>query len=193
MVVVPTTEGRPPLPDGTDENEDVGPGRAAEDEQVATLRGAGVSVDPARAGRVALALGLGAVIVVAVVLVVAGARKNAQVDSLRAHPVPVDLTVTHCLGLMGGSGSNAAGFECTGTYTYRGHLYTEGVPGSVSYRPGAVVHGVVAASDPGLFSTASTVASEHASPARVLLPAALLAVALGVSGWLLVRRRRRRG
>lgn len=191
--MVPTTEGRLPVPDGTDENEDAGPGRPVEDDQVATLRGAGVSVDPARAGRVALVVGLGAVLVVAVVLIVAGVRKNAQVDSLQAHPVPVDLTVTHCLGLMGGSGSNAAGFECTGTYTYGGRHYTEGVPGSVSYRPGAVVHGVVAASDPGLFSTPSAVASEHTSLARVLLPAALAALALGVSAWLLVRRRRRRG
>ena len=130
---------------------------------------------------------------VAAVLLVAGIRKNAQIDSLKAHPAAVDLTVSHCMALMGGTGSNPAGYECTGTYTYHGRHYTEGVPGSTLYEPGATVHGIVADSDPGLFSTPGTVDAEQASPARVLLPAAVLVVTLAGAAWLLVRARRRRG
>ena len=107
-----------------------------------------------------------ALAVVATVLLVAGIRKNAQIDSLRSDPVSVDLTVTRCIALLGGSGSNTAGYECTGTYTVDGRHYTEGVPGSTLYPVGATVHGIVAASDPGLFSTAGTVAAERAAPAR---------------------------
>jgi hypothetical protein len=161
-------------------------------DRVAALRGAGVSADTARVGRVAVVLGLTAVLVVAAVLLVAGVRKNAQIDSLQAHPVPVDLVVTHCLGLMGGSGSNAAGYECTGTYTFDGTHYTEGVPGLVFHPSGTTVRGIVSASDPGLFSTAQTVAGERASPAKVVLPAVVLAVTVACGAWLLVRVRRRR-
>ena len=98
----------------------------------------------------AAVLGLTAIVVVAAVLLVAGVRKNAQIDSLKAHPVPVDLTVTHCLGLMGGSGSNAAGYECTGTYTFAGRHFIEGVPGLVFHPAGSTVHGIVSDSDPGV-------------------------------------------
>jgi hypothetical protein len=161
-------------------------------DRVAALRGAGVAADTARVGRVAVVLGLTAIMVVAAVLLVAGIRKNAQIDSLEAHPVPVDLIVTHCLGLMGGSGSNAAGYECTGTYTFDGRHYTEGVPGLVFHPTGTTVRGIVSASDPGLFSTAQTVADEHASPAKVVLPAVVLVMTLSGGVWLLVRARRRR-
>ncbi len=168
--------------------------RAEEDgsDRVGALRGAGVSADTARVGRVAAVLGLTAIVVVAAVLLVAGVRKNAQIDSLKAHPVPVDLTVTHCLGLMGGSGSNAAGYECTGTYTFAGRHFIEGVPGLVFHPAGTTVHGIVSDSDPGLFSTTQTVENEHASPVRVLLPALVLVGTLACGAWLLVRLRRRR-
>ena len=54
---------------------------------------------------------------------------------------------------MGGTGSSPAGYECTGTYTYRGTAYTEGVPGSADLPVGSTVHGIVAVGDPALFST----------------------------------------
>jgi hypothetical protein len=179
------------LKDETDQTRDAADGHRG-DERVAPLRGAGVSVDAARVGRVALVLGLAAIVLVAAVLLVAGVRKNSQIDTLRADPVPVDLVVSHCIALMGGSGSNAAGYECTGTYTFHGQRYTEGVPGSALYESGATVHGIVAASDPGLFSTTGTVDGERSSPQRVLLPAVVLVVTLAFGAWLVVRRRRHR-
>jgi len=95
---------------------------------------------------------LAAIVLVAAVLLVAGSGELPDRHAA-GRPRPVDLVVSHCIALMGGSGSNAAGYECTGTYTFHGQRYTEGVPGSALYESGATVHGIVAASDPGLFST----------------------------------------
>ena len=94
---------------------------------VGTLRGAG-SADVTRVGRVVLALVLVTLVVVGAVLLVAGYRKNTQIEDLRAHGVPVRVTVRHCLGLMGGSGSNTAGYECTGTYRTSGTQLRRGHP-----------------------------------------------------------------
>jgi hypothetical protein len=161
-----------------------------DDQPVSTLRGAGVQVDAARIKYVAALLGLVVVVVVAGVLLVAGIRKNSQIDTLEAHGVPVALTVTHCGALIGGTGSSPAGFECTGTYLYQGHRYFEGVPGNENLPMGSTVHGIVASDDPALFSTTQTVAMEHASLARLALPAIVLAAAVGICVWVVVRHRR---
>jgi hypothetical protein len=162
------------------------------DQRVGTLRGAGVQVDPARAARVAIALGLAVLVVVAVVLLVAGYRKNAQITELRTHGVPVQMTITHCLGLMGGSGSNVAGYACRGTYSYGGRTYAEDVPDDALHLPGTRVPGVVVPTDPALFSTPGAVANQHASASVYIAPIVFLLVAAGVVGWLVVRKRRRR-
>jgi hypothetical protein len=170
-----------------------GPGSApdrAEGQPVGTLRGAGVQVDTARAARITVALVLVALVAVGSVLLVAGYRKNAQIDALRSQGVPVAVTIGHCLGLMGGTGSSPAGYECTGTYTYHGTHYLEGVPGSTFYPEHAVVAGVVASGDPGLLSTPSTVASSHATDTLYIVSAALLGTAVAIVVWLVVRRRR---
>jgi hypothetical protein len=172
--------GHGSAPDGTDE------------QPVGTLRGAGVQVDTARAGRIAVALVLVALVVVGSVLLVAGYRKNEQIDQLRSEGVPVQVTISHCLGLMGGTGSSPAGYECTGTYTYRGTRYAEGVPGSTFYPDRAAVAGVVASGDPGLLSTPSTIASSHTSSTLYIVSALLLGSAAAIGGWLVVRRRRGR-
>ena len=116
---------------------------------VATLRGAGVDVDVRRAGRVLVGAVLGALAVLAVVLFVAGAQKNAQITSLRSHGVPVTVTVTGCTGLLGGSGSNAAGYACRGTFSVAGHRYDEAIPGDTLYPPGTPLAAVTVPGDPG--------------------------------------------
>jgi hypothetical protein len=158
--------------------------------RVGALRGAGVQIDPGRVGYIAAVLGLVIVMVVAGVLLVAGVRKNSQIDNLRANGVPVEMTVTRCLALIGGTGSSPAGFECTGTYRYQGHRYTEGIPGSQNLPLGSTVHGIVASDDPALFSTRQTVDSEHTSTLPVVLPAAVLVAATAVWIWVVIRRRR---
>jgi len=108
------------------------PGVASEspDRPVTTLRGAGVDVDPRRAVRLVLAVCLVAATVVAVLLLVAGVNKNTQATSLHDHGVPVSVTVSGCLGLLGGSGSNPAGYACKGSYAFNGHQYMRAIPGN---------------------------------------------------------------
>jgi hypothetical protein len=181
----------------TDDRADHDPGRehgadVAGEPPVAALRGAGVEVDTRRAGLVAAWLAVGAVVVVALVLLVAGYRKNAQINELRTHGVPVQVTVTRCLALIGGTGQSPAGYECTGTYAYGGRHYTEGLPGNANLPVGSGVTGVVASGDPALLSTPSAVASSHASFGVFVLPDLLLLATAGGVVWLLVRHRRRR-
>lgn len=177
---------------GVEDTGATGPDEKPDDSlRIGVMRGAGVQVDAGRVGYVAAVMALTIVMVIAAVLVVAGLRKNSQIDNLRANGVPVEMTVTRCLALVGGTGSSPAGFECTGTYRYQGHRYIEGIPGSQNLPVGSTVHGVAASDDPALFSTPETVASEQASSARVVLPAALFVIALAACIWIVVRRRHR--
>jgi hypothetical protein len=114
----------------------------------------------------------------AVVLLVAGVDKNSQATSLQHQGVPVEVTVTGCQGLLGGSGSNAAGYACTGTYSYSDRHFAKTIPGTAFFRVGTVVRGVVVPSDPGLLSTPQAVASQRASWRVFLAPVVLLLVAL---------------
>jgi len=181
-----------PLMGGVEQTGAPVPDEESDDPQrVAALRGAGVEVDVARVGYVAAVLGLVAVMVVAGVLLAAGIKKNSQISNLQANGVPVELTVARCLALIGGTGQAPAGFECTGTYSYQGRHYTEGVPGSANLPIGSTVHGIVASHDPALFSTPQTVRSEHSSVARILLPAVVLTVAVALFVLIVVRRRSR--
>jgi hypothetical protein len=136
----------------------------------------------------------GAVLVVllavAVVLLVAGLNKNSQASSLRQHGVPLAVTVIGCQGLLGGSGSNAAGYSCRGTYTFDARHFEEEVPGTGLHRPGSVVRGVIVPSDPGLLSTPGEVADERASWNVFIAPVVLFVMALGVLA-VLVRTSRR--
>lgn len=92
-------------------------------EPVMTLRGAGVEVDVRRVARVGGVVCLGALSVLAVTLLLAGVEKNAQITRLRQRGVPVTVTMTGCIGLAGGSGSNLAGYECRGTFRLDGRRY----------------------------------------------------------------------
>ena len=145
-------------------------------EPLTHLRGAGVDVDLRRIARVFLVIGLLALAVTAGILFSAGAQKNAQITRLRQHGVPVEITVSGCLGLLGGSGSNAAGYACNGSFTLAGHRYREAIPGNTHYRPGTTVRGVTDPDDPGLLATAAMIAAEHPSGNVFILPAVLSAV-----------------
>jgi hypothetical protein len=158
-------------------------------EPVMTLRGAGVQADVRRVGRVAIGLSLVTLAAVAIVLLVAGFQKNAEITSLRANGVPVDVTVSKCLGLMGGSGSNLVGYDCSGTYTVDGHSYTEDIPGNTMHAPGTTLRGLTVPGDPTLFSTPAAVAAEHPSWRVFLVPTVLLVTLLVLVGALVLRRR----
>ncbi len=157
---------------------DVGPstGGIPGEEPVSTLRGAGVGVDGRRVGAVVVVLCLVAVGILSVILFVAGARKNAQLTGLRTRGIPVDIRVIGCMGLLGGSGSNAAGYACKGTFSLDGHRYDVSIPGNVLHPPGTHVQAVTVASDPHLISTASAVETDRPSGRVYLLPSILAAL-----------------
>ncbi len=169
---------------------------ATGDDRVSTLRGAGVTtVDRKRLlwlAVVAVILGL---VIGSVALYVAGARKNAQIADLRQHGVPVEVTITGCQGLLGGSGSNAAGYACRGTFTLDGQRDDEALPGDTLLSPGTKIRAVAVPGNPGLVSTPAVLAGEHTSEGVYVLPSVLaaLAVVTLVAALTLRRRSRRAG
>jgi hypothetical protein len=160
-------------------------------QRISTLRGAGVDVDIRRAGRVAVIVCLVALAVSVVVLFTAGVQKNAQINRLRQHGVPVEVTVSGCLGLLGGSGSNAAGYSCRGSFTLDGRRYSDAIPGNTFYRPQQSVRAITDPDNPALLSTAAIVAGERASWTVFALPGTLLVV-LALLVAVVLRRRRSR-
>jgi hypothetical protein len=179
-----------------DGDEDNGAGstshRRQPGDRVGQLRGAGVSVDGRRVGQAAIGIVLVTLAALAIVFTIVGIHTNQQDDRLHHDGVPVTFTVTGCLGLLGGSGSNAAGYSCRGTYVLDGKHYS-GVqlPGDSFHRPGSTVASIAVPGDPALVSPASIVATEHSSAGAFVLPAVLTAVLLLLMALLLLLRSRR--
>jgi hypothetical protein len=158
--------------------------------RVGALRGAGVQFDGRRVAHILGGIVLATLAVLVVAFTVVGIHKNQQIDELRHHGVPVTFTVTGCLGLLGGSGSNAAGYSCHGTYVLDGHRHSERLPGSAFHAPGTRVKAVAVPGDPPLVSPVSIVDTEHSSGSVFVLPAVLLAILVLMVGGLWLRRRR---
>jgi hypothetical protein len=162
-------------------------------DRVGQLRGAGVSVDARRVGQVAIGIVLVTLAVLAIVFTIVGIHTNQQDDRLHHDGVPVTFTVTGCLGLLGGSGSNAAGYSCRGAYTLDGKHYSGlQLPGDSFHRPGSTVAALAVPGDPALVSPVSIVATENSSAGAFVLPAILAAVLLFLVALLLVLLRRRK-
>ena len=177
-------------------NEDRRPGSTAPrnepGDRVGQLRGAGVSVDARRVGQVALGIVLVTLAFLVIVFTIVGIHTNQQDDRLHHDGVPVTFTVAGCLGLLGGSGSNAAGYTCHGSYTLDGKRYS-GVqlPGDSFHRPGSTVAALAVPGDPALVSPVAIVASEHSSAGAFVLPIVLAVILLLLVALLLLLRRRR--
>jgi hypothetical protein len=156
---------------------------------VSTLRGAGAQVDGHTVAKVVLGLVVATLAVLVVVFVIVGTDK---INELRGQGVPVTFTVTSCQGLLGGSGSNGAGYACRGTYHLGGHTYNQSLPGTAFFAPGATVHAIAVPSDPGLVSPVTIVESEHASWKVYILPVILFVGLVLIVGAIMLRRRARR-
>ncbi len=150
------------------------PGETGSSQRVGTLRGARVEVDTRRVGHIFLALVVVGLAVLVVVLYLAGFHKNSQIPRLQQHGVPGEVTVAGCLGRLGGSGSNPAGYACHGTFTLDGHRYSDNIPGNVQRLPGTKVRAVTVRDDPALLETAHTLSNEHASGTVFVVPTILL-------------------
>jgi len=152
-----------------------------------------VAIDHRRAGRLVTAACVVALLASAGVLYAAGANKNAQIASLRDHGVGVEVTVTGCLGQLGGSGSNAAGYSCTGTFVLGGRRHSVVLPDGALHSPGDKVEEITVGSDPGLVSSPDQVAASSVSWTVFVLPTVLLlAGGLIAGGWLTRTRRHTR-
>jgi hypothetical protein len=175
------------------ESEPATAGAGSSGERIGQLRGAGVHVDARRLAQVAVAIVLIALAALAISFTIVGVHKNQQIDQLHTQGVPVTVTVTGCLGLLGGSGSNAAGYSCHGTYTLQGHTYTEPLPGSAFHRPGATIDAVAVPGDPALVSPIAIADAQHSSASVFILPAVFGGVFVLLVVALIVRARRRHG
>ena len=188
------TSSDPPVASDGDEDKRAGSTTARDGpgDRIGQLRGAGVSVDARRVGQVAIAIVLVTLAVMTIVFTIVGIHTNQQDDRLHHDGVPVSFTVTGCLGLLGGSGSNAAGYSCRGTYTLDGKHYSGlQLPGDSFHRPGSTVAAIAVPGDPALVSPASIVATEHSSAGAFVLPVVLAAILLLLVALLLLLRRRR--
>jgi hypothetical protein len=168
------------------------PQSGSPDQPVSTLRGARAAVDARVAGRVVLAVVLVTLGVLVVVFTVVGEHKNAQIDELHDQGVPVTFTIDRCLGLLGGSGTNGAGYACTGSYELGGHRYHQPLPGYAYHAPGATVRAVAVPSDPTLVSSAALVRTDHPSARVYILPGVLFAVLVALLAVVLLAWRRQR-
>jgi hypothetical protein len=188
----PSDERRAPTDDREPPDGDTSAGATGDPAgRIGALRGAGVDVDRRLLGRIVVVLALTALAASSALLFAVGAHQNDQIDRLHREGIPVVARVTGCLGLLGGSGSNAAGYSCNGTYVIGGHRYVEAIPGDVLRRPGATVAVIVANDDPTLLALPRTLAREHASWPVFILPFVLLL--LFVMALIVVVRRWRRG
>jgi hypothetical protein len=133
-----------------------------------------VEVDSRRVARGLIGACVVTLAAVTVVLFAAAVHKNAQITSLRRHGVPVEVTVSRCLGVLSGSGSNAAGYSCRGTFVLDGQRHRVTIPGDTLVAPGTTIRMITVESDPGLVATIHQVGREHPSPGVFVLPTVLL-------------------
>ena len=159
-------------------------------EPVMTLRGASVEVEVRRVEHAVVGACLMALAATVIVLFVAGIQKNAQITRLHKQGVAVEVTVSGCLGLMGGSGSNLAGYECKGTFTLDGHRYSDAIPGSALYSPGTTLRAVAVPEDPTLLSTPRAMATQHTSWRVFICPTVLLVILGLLVGAVVLKRRK---
>lgn len=169
------------------------PGAMPTGESVTVLRGGA----PVRVGRrIWFYAGVGALIIFVVVIVVSfvsAAHDNSRIERLKARGVSVTVTVTTCIGNLGGSGSNASSYTCSGSYHVAGTRYVETI-GSMSFSASPGAH-ISAVADPSRLSTvviASAVAASRISAKVYIAPGLLAFLFIALAGWFLrvVRRPR---
>ena len=149
-----------------------------------------MEVDSRRVARGLIGVCVVAVAAVTVVLFAAAVHKNVQITTLRQHGVPIEVTVSRCLGELSGSGSNAAGYSCRGTFVLNGQRHSGTIPGNTLLAPGTTVRMVTVESDPGLIATIHQAETGHTSWGVFILPAVLLVILATLVAAIAVRSRR---
>jgi hypothetical protein len=116
-----------------------------------------------------------------VVSFLSAANDNARIDRLQSHGIAVSVTVTNCIGNIGGSGSNVSGYTCRGDYSLGGTTYNE-IIGSMSTLAvsGAKIRGVVDPSHHGTVELLAAVRRSSASSVRYVVPGLLSVVLIAL-------------
>ncbi len=129
--------------------------------------------------------------VVIVVGFLTAAGDNARITRMKTHGIPVSITVSDCIGNLGGSGSSAAGYTCRGTYAIDTQPYEEVIGGLSSFSsPGTTVKGVADPSRPSTVVLSETLARSRTS-ANAFVVLGLLAIVFLALLLVILRRSRR--
>jgi MYXO-CTERM domain-containing protein len=163
----------------------------SEPRDVASLRGAQAQPIGRQFWLVMGTLVIAVLAVIVIVSFISAANDNARIDRLKSHGVSVVVTVTNCVGNIGGSGSNAAGYTCHGEYRVKGVMFHEVIGSKTTFSTtGTAVRGVADPAHPSTVELTSAVASSSASPSAYVVPS-LLALLLVALTMILLRRRQR--
>jgi hypothetical protein len=155
----------------------------SEPHEVVSLRGPEVRNMGRRFWITTSAIILAVLASIVVVSFVSASNDNARIDRLKTHGVSVIVTVTNCVGNIGGSGSNAAGYTCHGEYQVDGVRYREIIGSKTSFSAtGSTVRGVADPAQLSRVEIASAVTTSSSSPTVYVVPSllALIFVALAL-------------
>jgi membrane protein implicated in regulation of membrane protease activity len=154
----------------------------SEPRDVTSLRGAEAQRLGRRFWLVAGILILAVLAVSIIVSFISAANDNARIDRLKSHGVSVVVTVTTCVGNVGGSGSNAAGYTCRGEYRVDGVTYHEIIGAKTTLSSaGSKVQGVADPARPSTVELASAVATSSVSSSVYVVPTLLLLLFVALS------------
>ena len=125
---------------------------------------------------------------------ISAAHDNSRIERLKTNGVPVVVTVTSCVGNIGGSGSNASGYTCRGAYRVKGVSYQE-IIGSKSTLSsvGSTVQGIADPERPSTIELASAVARSSTSPSAYVVASVLAILFVALTLLFLRRLRTSRG
>jgi hypothetical protein len=141
------------------------------------IRGGGGVIDTRRLFRVVVGSAVVALVALVVVLTIEAVHKNSRIDSLHHRGVPVDVTVTNCLGILSGTGITVTSFQCNGSFSLYGRSYNAVIAGSnVNHSPGDIVKAVADPKHPASVSTAAALVNAHSSWRAFIAPGVLFVV-----------------
>jgi hypothetical protein len=146
------------------------------------VRGAtGVPVSPRRIAWATAGLGVATLVFLVIVLTVSAIDAQSRTSRLRRAGVPVEATVTRCVGRASGTGITTIGYTCRAVFTLAGDQHEAVLGGSSVLRAtGDVVAAVVDPRNASVVVTAQSVAQSRSSWTPFIAPAALLAALLGI-------------
>lgn len=150
--------------------------------ELTALRGAAAQRIDVRFWRFAGTAVLAIFAVIVIVSFISAANDNSRIERLKSHGVSVVVTVTSCVGNIGGSGSNAAGYTCYGTYHVEGVRYHENIGSRATMSTtGTRLRGVADPQRPSTIELASTLAKSSTSLSVYVVPSLLALLVLGLS------------